>query len=203
MNRSASCSLRTLWKLAVKSSAKKILSTCLERFLRTFWERKIWQEILDVSNQTSHFLAMPIISVHHTTATTPLLVNNQHGSFLVLWSSQRNLRSNHRKRFQTQTCLLTDWIHTKSDLPEVETDYEELIWRLTIEHRLTDSKIGCCNARRGRRGREQMSCRGRRTVCLVRWDCFSTAPSLWQSLVPPGGTENFAFSVWLLCFLLY
>ena len=107
---------------------------------------------------------MPIISVHLTTATTPLLFNNQHGSFLVLWSSHKNLQY-HWKRFQTQTCLLTDWIHTKSDLPELETDYEELICRLTIEHRLPDSKIGCCNARR--------------------------ASPLWQSLVPPGRAEKF------------
>ena len=41
---------------------------------------------------SSPFLAMPIISVHHTTATTPLLFNNQHGSFLVLWSSHRSLQ---------------------------------------------------------------------------------------------------------------
>ena len=133
---------------------------------------------------------MPIISVHLTTATTPLLFNNQHGSFLVLWSSHKNLQY-HWKRFQTQTCLLTDWIHTKSDLPELETDYEELICRLTIEHRLPDSKIGCCNARRARRGGEQMSCRGRRTVRRVRWGYFSSASPLWQSLVPPGRAEKF------------
>ena len=73
--------------LAVKISALKDSEYMFGKIfenLATFWERKNLTEIfsVDVSNHISPSLAMPIISVHHTTATTPLLFNNQHGSFL-------------------------------------------------------------------------------------------------------------------------
>ena len=48
--------------------------------LATFWERKNLTEIfsVDVSNHISPSLAMPIISVPHTTVITPLLFNMGH-----------------------------------------------------------------------------------------------------------------------------